>query len=521
MALNALVDDDKQTAFVEALESRSLQDFPAISSALHKARVSRADPALATDPNRGFHVSEHEHIDSEMLIRELLMAAPALSGGSITNDDVDDMYERGVGGVKDHARHAGTRVLPVFVISITCVPQQTMFDNRQLVAATHDAVVVLQLHHKPDWAERDQASNGLVHSGHAVDGVPLKVDAASGVTANIIAGLAGALSGVVPPYERHSEGRVLQDWRWTVGAVPWGPHANSTVLSGVFSAAAKRNHLISHIELALREVMSRLVKLDALESGALSTPFSWLGTAQKGDDAGGPPLRTDGGAVLVGDARPSLDHLNLLAGKSRAAGLNASLPPTVVEDMERNLVDVTAQLEALMFHLWSERWGDAEGSTVSLLAAVERFAHQFDRDLETLADAAACCSLSHNAAVSTEELAALACGAMALAVVVIFAVAWGQAGKSLGGEGGGGGRPARGGMGGGGMGGGGGGILPGGDQFGRGSSGGAGGSGAASHMRRAPGAGSWLGWLSGGSRKKKQSVLPMFGSARGEDKFTV
>jgi hypothetical protein len=53
---------------------------------------------------------------TQMLIRELLMATPALSGGSYHDDDGDDM---GVDGLKDHARHAGTRVLPVFVISIT------------------------------------------------------------------------------------------------------------------------------------------------------------------------------------------------------------------------------------------------------------------------------------------------------------------------------------------------------------------------------------------------------------------
>jgi hypothetical protein len=47
---------------------------------------------------------------------------------------------------------------------------------------------------------------------------------------------------------------VLQDWRWAVGCLPWGPYANSTELSGILASVARRNILLSHTEAALAAI---------------------------------------------------------------------------------------------------------------------------------------------------------------------------------------------------------------------------------------------------------------------------
>lgn len=62
--------------------------------------------------------------------------------------------------------------------------------------------------------------------------------------------------GIAPPYERRDArtGSVIQDWRWSVGAIPWGPHAHSYELSHVLRGVSHRNFLISHAELAVRAV---------------------------------------------------------------------------------------------------------------------------------------------------------------------------------------------------------------------------------------------------------------------------
>ena len=54
---------------------------------------------------------------------------------------------------------------------------------------------------------------------------------------------------------------MVQDWRWAVGALPWGPHAHSTQLSAIYTATARRNYFISHVELALQAVQSRMNKV--------------------------------------------------------------------------------------------------------------------------------------------------------------------------------------------------------------------------------------------------------------------
>jgi hypothetical protein len=62
------------------MTSKPLQHFPPILAALHKARVSRSDPVLMFKPNVGMHKNHHDHIDADLLMSELLMAIPQLSG---------------------------------------------------------------------------------------------------------------------------------------------------------------------------------------------------------------------------------------------------------------------------------------------------------------------------------------------------------------------------------------------------------------------------------------------------------
>lgn len=69
-----------------------------------------------------------------------------------------------------------------------------LLDTKQLVAANHDAVVVLQLV-RPGSDDEGENVDGFVLSGHVLDGRPVMLDAAGGVTANVLAGLAMGLSG--------------------------------------------------------------------------------------------------------------------------------------------------------------------------------------------------------------------------------------------------------------------------------------------------------------------------------------
>ncbi len=64
-----------------------------------------------------------------------------------------------------------------------------------------------------------------------------------------------------------------QDWRWAVGCVPWGPYANCTSVSGTLRASARRNQLLSHVEVALQAVQRRLDEIDGLVAEVYDGPW--------------------------------------------------------------------------------------------------------------------------------------------------------------------------------------------------------------------------------------------------------
>lgn len=80
--------------------------------------------------------------------------------------------------------------------------------------------------------EADDTHLGQIYSGHLIDGSPVVLDGGRSVTRNVIAGMAQALAGLAPPYVRydHVARAFVQDWRWAVGAQPWGPYSNYTSL---------------------------------------------------------------------------------------------------------------------------------------------------------------------------------------------------------------------------------------------------------------------------------------------------
>lgn len=103
------------------------------------------------------------------------------------------------------------------------------------------------------------------------------------VTRHVVAGLATALAGVLPPYLRPLRGAAgpgaapEQDWRWAVGATPFGPYSNYSEVPETVANAARRNLLIAHAAAALREGQKRLDALDAFVSENFEGPWAAAG----------------------------------------------------------------------------------------------------------------------------------------------------------------------------------------------------------------------------------------------------
>ena len=83
-----------------------------------------------------------------------------------------------------------TRVLPVFVLSLKDPPDELVLHNRELMAYSKQAVVVLQT----VTLGAQSFDNKWIFSGHLVDGERVRIPGGDS-TRHIIAGLASALAG--------------------------------------------------------------------------------------------------------------------------------------------------------------------------------------------------------------------------------------------------------------------------------------------------------------------------------------
>lgn len=62
------------------------------------------------------------------------------------------------------------------------------------------------------------------------------------------AGLASALAGITPPYQHYepAAGRLVADWRWAVGATPFGPYSNFSGVSETMQVRQRRRCVRVH-----------------------------------------------------------------------------------------------------------------------------------------------------------------------------------------------------------------------------------------------------------------------------------
>ncbi|GFR52439.1 hypothetical protein Agub_g15013, partial [Astrephomene gubernaculifera] len=278
MALDELLPAHVQGAV--SVSRHLLSHHKELAAALVKARQSRSAAVLAQPPSSGLHRSLTSWLSPRALLREVrralrdeeLLAGLAPAVGEDYVAMLGEMED--VGEFIEGKRHE-TKVLPVFVFSLERAPDQLLLEGGQLAAAGPDVVAVLQLLGSPSL---DDYSRGRVYSGHMSEGHHLLMDAGEAPTRAIIAGLATALGGVVPPQQRvcGAEGQVVEDWRWAVGAVPWGPYGNYTGISSIFAATVHRNLLLARIERPLRRLIASLERLDAFIATHLQGPFAFL-----------------------------------------------------------------------------------------------------------------------------------------------------------------------------------------------------------------------------------------------------
>ncbi|KAJ7980405.1 Transmembrane protein [Quillaja saponaria] len=162
----------------------------------------------------------------------------------------------------------GTRVVPVFVLSMADVDPHLMMEDENLVWTSNDVVIVLE--HQNEKIPLSYVSE--TERRHALP---------SQAQRHILAGLASVVGGLSAPYEKasHIHERPVVNWLWATGCHPFGPFSNTSRISQMLYDVALRNTIYARVDSSLRKIRETSEAIQAFAAEYLKTP---LGEPVKG-----------------------------------------------------------------------------------------------------------------------------------------------------------------------------------------------------------------------------------------------
>ncbi|GJP77636.1 hypothetical protein CLOP_g7994 [Closterium sp. NIES-67] len=302
------------------------------------------------------------------------------------------------------AREHGTRVLPVFVLSLAGIEGQlTMADEGgqgagQQVYAAPDAVLVLQT------AENSTIRTRFVSAGQPVFSSPQHLQRP------LTAGIAAALGGLVAPYEDlkvHRQRCMRRDWVWAVGHHPFGPVSNTSSLSALLQDTIRMNAVYSRIDITLRS-LHRCIQ--AIEDFSNTYLFAALGNEVHH------PTHSDAHHNSTIGAKAVLKALESLYSDPSRSSL--PIPHSVVDRLTHSLKEAEDHLQKLSSHLYEHELADAHHLSRSLLHFTHGFHHYVEEELSHAHEAMRCCRIEHR--FPSRTAGALLYGSILLAGFAVY-----------------------------------------------------------------------------------------------------
>ncbi|KAM5568718.1 hypothetical protein ABKV19_016314 [Rosa sericea] len=296
-----MVHDGQEVVIVGG--SHSLHRHEKLSIAVSKAM--RGHSLQETRNDGRFHVHTKTYLDGALLKEEMERSADVLAAGLLEvadpslsskfflrqhwNDEPDgasdsilkhkplwSTYDK-KGGKKKKKKERkqgdlyptyGTRVIPVFVLSLADVDPHLMMEDESLVWTSKDVVIVLE-------HQNQQIPLSYVSETQRRHAEP------SQVQRHILAGLASAVAGLSAPYEKasHVHERPVVNWLWAAGCHPFGPFSNTSKVSQMLQDVALRNSIYARVDSALHKIRDTSEAVQTFAAEYLKTP---LGEPVKG-----------------------------------------------------------------------------------------------------------------------------------------------------------------------------------------------------------------------------------------------
>ncbi|XP_057809756.1 uncharacterized protein LOC131024251 [Salvia miltiorrhiza] len=263
----------------------------------------------------------------------------------------------------DLFRTYGTRVVPVFVLSLADVDDHLMMEDESLVWTSNDVVIVLQ--HQTDKIPLSYVSE--LQRRHAVP---------SQVQRHILAGLASVVGGLSAPYEKasHVHERPVVNWLLTAGCHPFGPFSNTSRISQLLRDVALRNAVYARVDAALHRIRETSEAVQAFATEHLKTPL---------------------GEAVKGKKNKSSTDLWLEKFYKKKTNLPEPFPHELVERLEKYLDSLEEQLVDLSSLLYDHRFQDANMNSSEILQS-SMFTQQYvDHVLASEREKMKCCSIEY------------------------------------------------------------------------------------------------------------------------------
>ncbi|CAA0829411.1 Unknown protein [Striga hermonthica] len=263
----------------------------------------------------------------------------------------------------DLYRTYGTRVVPVFVLSLADVDEQLMMEDDSLVWTSNDVVIVLQ--HQSEKIPLNYVSE--LERRHAVP---------SQAQRHILAGLASVVGGLTAPYEKasHIHERPVVNWLLAAGCHPFGPFSNISRISELLRDVALRNTIYARVDSALHRIRETSEAVQAFASEHLKTPL---------------------GELVKGKKNKSTTELWLEKFYKKKTNLPEPFPHELVERLEKYLDSLEEQLVDLSSFLYDHRLQDAQANSSEILQS-SIFTQQYvEHVLNSEREKMKCCSIEY------------------------------------------------------------------------------------------------------------------------------
>ncbi|XP_019054594.1 PREDICTED: uncharacterized protein LOC104605036 isoform X2 [Nelumbo nucifera] len=268
-------------------------------------------------------------------------------------------------------RTYGTRVVPVFVLSLADVDVGLMMEDESLVWTSKDVVVVLE--HQSEKIPLSYVSE-----------TERRYAFPSQAQRHILAGLVSAVGGLSAPYEKASyvHERPVLNWLWATGCHPFGPFSNTSQISQILQDVALRSTIYARVDSALHKIRDTSEAIQAFAADYLKTPL---------------------GEPVKGKRNKSTTELWLGKFYKKTTTLPEPFPHELVERLEKYLDSLEEQLADLSSLLYDHRLVDAHTNSSEILQS-SIFTQQYvDRVLATERERMKCCEIGYKFPVQSYQ----------------------------------------------------------------------------------------------------------------------